>query len=70
MLIGLLLIIILLIHWWPWTVVLLWKMTVLRKVPNLSIVVTWEVSIIWWVVGMNTSGIRLSWIGRNYSGSD
>ena len=60
----------LLIHGWPRSIVLPGKTTISRKVPNLSALVTWEVSIIWWVIRTNTSGIRLAGIGRNYSGSD
>ena len=56
LLVSLLMIIILLIHRWYWTIVMLWK--------------TWEVSIMWWVVGTITSDIRLSYIGRNCSGSN
>ena len=70
LLIMLLLIIVLLVHACPRCIVLPRKAAILRKVPNLFVVVAWEVNIIRWVVGMNTSSIHLDWIGRNYSGSD
>ena len=70
LLILLLGIIVLPIHGRPATIVLFGKMAFLREMPNLSAVVTWKVSVVWWVVGTNTSSIRLMWIGRSCSGSD
>jgi hypothetical protein len=39
------------------------------KMSHFIAVETWEFHIVRWVIGMNTSSIRLLWIGRTYNRS-
>jgi hypothetical protein len=59
-----------LIHLGSWTIVLPQKSTFKREMSHFSTIVTWKFSIVGWVIGMNTSSIRLLWIDRSYSKSD
>jgi hypothetical protein len=62
----LLLNIVLLIHWGSWTIVLLQKSTFTREMSHFSTTVTWKFGLVGWVIGMNTSSIRLLWIDGVY----